>query len=597
MEEFWDSERLRFGEPGAKGWNSITNQEIEVKTDPAVFSSLNKNTYTEWFLMEQRMASHANLPARTLDETAPEDPNRVVLFFDIKDFVFQISSKDGEILLIDALLCYSALPPVSQFSAVSRWQEDPYLYQVLPGEGTTQTTVDASVRTPFTAAIDADTLFTSAGPFSAFGSQNHSVQLSIWLARGMEQLASSTPQNEHLGVYAIALTAARDASYARKLAKRLIKLSPDSAKLYNAYALVESNLGNQTTADKVWQMTITSRSNTDLDDAEILLLWRTWIFNAIRRGDLLKASSLLSIMTDDPPPFDEPRNGTSSTESTFAKTEFKLQSHLAKAISNSRQDTIIHSTNLLAMLRYCQSNQSLDPVLSTYLNVLNILSSNDIQSIPRLTLETLHQHRAHLIHHHTTSNLPFTPKHVLQTLSTSLRAFPNNSILITLHDQYQHKHGLMDRLRGIAASALHEPSKQSISQLAHTVKLELERSEDLGVTEHSIRAAFTRALDEEPHCPMLRVAYVRWELDLLLSSSLTTSSKSNKKDRKKVQLVVQAIYTAIRACPWVKELYLLAFQNESVRREFGEGGLKEIYEMMGERGLRIHCEFSEGISR
>lgn len=59
--------------------------------------------------------------------------------------------------------------------------------------------------------------------------------------------------------------------------------------------------------------------------------------------------------------------------------------------------------------------------------------------------------------------------------------------------------------------------------------------------------------------------------------------------------VVQTLDRAIRACPWVKELYMLAFEIPEIRDAMREreGELKALYEAMGDKGLRVHVEMDE----
>ena len=45
-------------------------------------------------------------------------------------------------------------------------------------------------------------------------------------------------------------------------------------------------------------------------------------------------------------------------------------------------------------------------------------------------------------------------------------------------------------------------------------------------------------------------------------------------------------YRGMRACPWVKEIYMLAF--ECLGEEMSEADLRGVYEMMLDKGLRIH---------
>ena len=54
----------------------------------------------------------------------------------------------------------------------------------------------------------------------------------------------------------------------------------------------------------------------------------------------------------------------------------------------------------------------------------------------------------------------------------------------------------------------------------------------------------------------------------------------------------KAVYwRAVRACPWVKELYLLAF--EYLREGMGDEELRGVYEMMEEKGLRVHVALED----
>ena len=49
----------------------------------------------------------------------------------------------------------------------------------------------------------------------------------------------------------------------------------------------------------------------------------------------------------------------------------------------------------------------------------------------------------------------------------------------------------------------------------------------------------------------------------------------------------------MRACPWAKEFYMLAFTQPGLRDAIGFGGLRKIYETIVEKGLRIHVDLSE----
>ena len=602
LEEFWESEGARFGELGAKGWASMASQPPEPRADPAVPNLHNEDFYREWCLVEKNMGASADLPARALDNTSDEDPYRVVLFSDVKDFLFQLSSSQSQTLLVDALVCFSGLPQMSHSFPSSQWRKDPFLQQSAATEFETHIADELSYNMPFTSIVDDTTLFTSLKPFRALEPQRLSQPTSSWSCRGIEQLAFSRPEDENMGIYSLALALQRDPQHARKLAKRLIKQNPNSAALYNAYALVDAALGNQAAADNVWRTTIAMMSNSrTTDETDLLLLWRTWIFEVLRQGGLVKTKRLFESMATNVPTDNRLQKGTFLANEPLAKAEYNLQSGLSTALSSGADQGVILITDLLAMLRYCQNNQGLSPAIETYQNVLQILEHKHTGGDLHDIIETIHQRRSQLIYLHTSSNCgPFEPKQILRTLSDSAKAFPHNSIFITLHDQYQRKYGLMDRLRGIAAEAFSD-ERESHSPMRHiqSINREMSGSADFGTTEHSIRAAFHGATEEGAtgcHCPTIRLGHVRWEVELLKKRP-RRSPMSKQQERKQVSTAVQALHAALRACPWVKELYMLAFESEVMRDALGQAGLKQIYETMLERGLRVHIDISDRIEQ
>ena len=62
-------------------------------------------------------------------------------------------------------------------------------------------------------------------------------------------------------------------------------------------------------------------------------------------------------------------------------------------------------------------------------------------------------------------------------------------------------------------------------------------------------------------------------------------------ERGDFQKATAIFYRAVRACPWVKELYLLAF--ERLGKEMSVGELRGVYEMVVERDLRVFVGLEE----
>lgn len=51
----------------------------------------------------------------------------------------------------------------------------------------------------------------------------------------------------------------------------------------------------------------------------------------------------------------------------------------------------------------------------------------------------------------------------------------------------------------------------------------------------------------------------------------------------------------MRACPWAKEFYLLAFMH--LRDVLGFKELRKLYEVLGEKGLRVHVDLENVFER
>ena len=159
-------------------------------------------------------------------------------------------------------------------------------------------------------------------------------------------------------------------------------------------------------------------------------------------------------------------------------------------------------------------------------------------------------------------------------LEDSCRLFPNNSIFYSLRQHYASECGIIERLRqqyvhshsSASPSATDKPS--SVVDLQRRITSELSVFEHSGSTINSIRAAFMNATSLEPS-----------------KNKIQTARK-----------VVGVFYDAIRACPWVKRIYMLAFAENELREALGNEALERIYASMVERGFRIRVDISNRLS-
>lgn len=117
--------------------------------------------------------------------------------------------------------------------------------------------------------------------------------------------------------------------------------------------------------------------------------------------------------------------------------------------------------------------------------------------------------------------------------------------------------------------------RPSIVSHFFAIYTELRRSLTLGSNINTVRAAFERAVREGSigvHSVGLWKSYFWFERE--------------RADRKKAK---EVYWRGIRACPWAKDLYMLAFDCErKAGIGMGEVELRGVIEMMERKELRIH---------
>ena len=104
----------------------------------------------------------------------------------------------------------------------------------------------------------------------------------------------------------------------------------------------------------------------------------------------------------------------------------------------------------------------------------------------------------------------------------------------------------------------------------------MRRGINLGSNIHAIRGTFERAVASRTgKCSAgLWKQYVIWEHD--------------QGEMKRAKAV---FWRGVRACPWAKEIYMLAF--ERLRGTMGFEELRGVYELLGEKELRVHVSLDD----
>ena len=590
FEHYWDSEVARMGDIGAKGWSSGSTAVPDAATDPEIPPVDPTELYHSWCISERSAAKSSKLAARTFDATS-EDPFRVVLFDDIKDYIFLISDQ-AHTLLLDAFACLWGLLPVTADCRPAPWRRDSNLIVAT----NTTTSSDGTIDDPFSGLPNLSTLFAAPeDPSYSWTSSPHE-ERPLWIYRALQQIAISKVHDQQVAHYVIALGVAWNCQDTLKFCRVLIKHSTDPLRLYNSYAIAQCRAGHFDNAEKTWSTVLLVQPKKEhRTHADRLCLWRSWVRECMSQGLHRRAMNLLLAMYQRDIDLTHLEDTSSTTLSGLAEdTEQKLRTALFEALSRGDGDTICSSTDLLAFLLYYTRDRNIEAAGAAYKMALDLIpEAKALLPLQLEVTESIHQLRARFLHFHTCSkNAIFKPRSILTQLADSVQAFPENSIFDKIFRHIRQKYGMIDRLRDISVSEALDAVPKPLTRYVRDIATEQARTEYSGSTEHSIRAAFHRAFEEDSPlqaCPALRLAHVRWELAVVQRRQTSNVPL----DKKSSLTALGAFHAALQVCPWVKEIYLLAFESEYLQASLGQDGLKALYETMLERGLRIHIDISD----
>ncbi|KAG9192494.1 hypothetical protein G6011_11228 [Alternaria panax] len=607
FEDFWESEVPRIGETGAKGWRHSSTDD----TPPPGSSSLREREasdaiFEDFRKREVEATSVLRYPGRTSDDVAEDDAFHTIFFSDIEPYLTIVMPETPATLIIEAFLCFCGLPPLAHRTPLQRtWWSDPFLQRHWHSAS-----ADAENATDFTKAIKrfshcsaksfqmtTELLFQESFPLDG-------IRLDADFIRHLLKLLCSDPSSEDIiGEYLLAFESKHFPSEAFKTAKRLLKARPSSLRLYNAYGLVESRLGNSTKADQVFSTALSmAKGNDVLSTPWSLELFNNWVWEALRRGDHSEALWRL-VSPSGSLPSAEFRNSCPYAEParlTFSRiTEHALLTH--------DYPTAIISTALTTLLYYLEDG--LDSALDPYTHLSSWFTSHRLDASPFEELRA--QSLAQFLTYHATHAPIVKPSLIRSHLDHLIDVFPANTILLSLYAANETRFSIDDRVRRVLEQSYLQPDERSIAGWAFAIHYEVLKGDRAGSTSHSVRALYKRATDAAAgrRCPALWRAYVEFELLCLrtehvrqqqrqqqrqqshLNKTLRKEGKKSKWEKKTEeaeQRVKETFYAGLRNLPWCKEFVMFAF--EGAKDVFGEEEKVRLYRVMQEKELRLYVE-------
>ena len=247
FETFWDSEVLRFGEPGAEGWDRFvatgnTGPVLEAETihEHKLDDNIDESDpFGFWADTEvETSGSKGVWPARTTDDIAEADPFKVIFFTDIIDWMHIFLHNKTMLVFIDRLLGFCGLPSwfsIGDVKTIPRTNDlnDPFLLSTFPSsnewmwpvsstgqkmiawDGTEADPESEHTKSPFTFQIDGGYPLTVD---TLFGRKDGEW---VFPMMGVEKKPSSTAADAHLAASVLKMILAKldsDAQLCEKLA-------------------------------------------------------------------------------------------------------------------------------------------------------------------------------------------------------------------------------------------------------------------------------------------------------------------------------------------------------------------------------------------
>ncbi|ODH45339.1 hypothetical protein ACO22_00063 [Paracoccidioides brasiliensis] len=617
--EFWDSEAPRIGEIGARGWDSGERPSPDSKSDPASREIDERSIFESWEQSERQQMRYSRLPARTLDDVQDDDPYRVILSSDINDFLLPLS--DSLDLLIGAFMIFCGLPPLTlseNADILVQWRRDPFIRnnlldnlddqsskwfsEVIHGPDETVKPKANTFPLP-TFANNLDTLFGNENWFSELREWQISYMNDLsavdgeWVRRTLRHLVNRLPQHDDLAEYSVALEFTSNPKESKKYTKGLLKKRSSNLKLYNAYALIEFRSGQIATAEHVWTTALSMCSTfKDEDKISSIILWRTWIWEVLADHNNDRAVQLLLSISNGATDLnnilaDVTKSTTVISPAAFLKTQMFLKTTQEYGLTSRNPNIFVNSVECHALLVYFSEKLDIEASMNVFETVHSRLLAHRLENT--IFNELLLQAKVKLLYHHTTATRLFKPSVLRSKLTDAISHFPQNTLFLSLFMWNESRFRIEDRVRSILRQhtitpmTQHDESKSSTTDfsirstlISHlfSIYAELHRGVSAGSTVHSARAALESAVTS----PSGQSSASTWKLYLLFELALSQWGRAR-----------EVLYRAIRACPWAKELVLLAFRERGLREKMGQDELRKVWNVLVEKELRVHVDLEE----
>ncbi|KAI0673451.1 NRDE-2, necessary for RNA interference-domain-containing protein [Trametes maxima] len=593
LEEFWDSEVPRMGEPSATGWAAWEASNRPEHPPPAAPGPVNPDPripdpYSRWAASETVADRVHALSLRTTDDDENADPYAVVLFSDIRPLLVNVRSPRAKDVFRHIWLAFSGLHVPGFLASLSerpeenmddRWAythlaSQSYLGSVFPGETSAgRITADAFAGVLVGREREYGSGFGpvknwgygAIEPFENLGSG----KWSMWTkedVQGVDQgpvreifkQCRISGNDAEWDVLHLAFEAAINLKSALKLSKSLLATARDSLPHWAAHARMERLRCRPDDARKVYQTVLSASSQSRVGEGA---LWWDWAeMEWLSRNDdgalqvIVRSSGVA---------------GSGGIAVLRAKRHFEdlLTTQLLRASWKERAPWI----KLAALLELVTSSpESALGVLDHYLNQLE----HGTPAHEALTVASL----ALLYNHSIILRKPTPPALLRERAERAIEDYPSNTAILGVFLEAEKGQGIWGRVRatlGETAADGTGKEKGVARRVAEVWVAGWEKGRWEAEIERT-RSGLSAAAEDE----RTRGSAVVWKVFIAFELRAGQPERAKK-----------LLFRAIGECPLAKELYLLAFGP--LRAVFSARELNGLGDTMAERGVRTRVGLDE----
>ncbi|KAH9837066.1 NRDE-2, necessary for RNA interference-domain-containing protein [Rhodofomes roseus] len=594
LEEFWESEAPRMGEANTKGvpyWTTNPIGDVTNLVSPrkaANISARERDPFRRWAASESLSDRAYQLPTRSFDGAADEDPYATILFADIRPLLVDIRSAKAKDIFRRIWLAFlglhvpgflATLTSLSQESTDDRWAcahlaSPSHLAAIVPSEANSaarRITADAQAGV----LIGREREYSNAfGPVKNWGygvlGALEAVPGTRWTMWGPEDVADvsidlvrevfaqcRTGDDTEWDVLSLAFEGACNLKSAVAQSKKMLASAQNSLPLWAAHARLQRLRGRLDDARKVYQTILGSSNSTSAAHRQ---LWWDWAEMEWLAGRPESATEVILRSTGS--------QGTGGIPILRAKRQLQ-EAITVPSTAWKEREYIMKLWTLLELL-----TASPESALSTLDVHLSALDPGTLphESLVVVSLSLLYVHGIVLRN-------PMPPALLRERAERVIEQHPSNTIVLGMFLEAQKGQAIWGRVKTLFGEGAEAGMRdKDLSRRAAEVWLASWEKGRWEAEQERTRGGLSAAVQSE----RTRGSTALWQLYVQFEVRTGHVERAKK-----------LLFRAVGECPLAKELYLLAFGP--LRKAFSGRELNGWAETMAERGIRMRRGLDEAL--